>query len=119
LQRSRHDLKVAESNFENEFLPDAVNRAYFAVYHAAQACLLTEDINPKTHGGVISQFGRVFIKSGKLEKELGHILNELEEERIMADYMAAPEFLVEDVELHLENARKFVGIVCEEFGLES
>ena len=119
MRRSRRDLKVAESNFENDFLPDAVNRAYFAVYHAASACLLSEGLKPKTHGGVISEFGRVFIKTGEFEKELGQILNELEEERVMADYMADPEFLVEEVEIHLENARTFVQIVGEWFGLES
>ncbi len=108
MQRAQHDLKVARSNFKDDFLPDAVNRAYYAAHHGARAVLLKIDVETKTHGGLISQFGKHFIKTGKVSPEMGQILNDLEEERVRADYIADPEFASEEVKILLSDAGKFV-----------
>jgi len=40
------------------------------MFYAARALLSEENIYPKTHRGVISQFGLIFVKEGKFRKEL-------------------------------------------------
>lgn len=40
----------------------AVSRAYYAMFHAAEAILLTKDMKFKKHSAVISAFNRVFCK---------------------------------------------------------
>ncbi|MDR3290558.1 MAG: HEPN domain-containing protein [Methanobrevibacter sp.] len=48
-QRALKALKVAESNFNNEFYPDSINRSYCAIFYAAKALLLKKGISNKTH----------------------------------------------------------------------
>ncbi|MDD3575064.1 HEPN domain-containing protein [Methanospirillum sp.] len=39
--------------------PDAVNRAYYAIFHAALALLLEHGVVVKTHTWLISRFGQM------------------------------------------------------------
>ena len=69
----------------------AVNRAYYAMFEAAHAALLTEcpTINPagiRTHTAVISAFGRHLVKTGRLPAEVGKAMNRVEQIRLLADY---------------------------------
>jgi len=41
------------------------------MFYSAEAILLTNDLKAPSHKGVISLFGEHFIKTGKLDKELG------------------------------------------------
>jgi uncharacterized protein (UPF0332 family) len=66
----------------------ACNRAYYAMFDAARAALASE-AEPeatRTHSGLIAAFGLRLIKTGRLPKELGRMLNRAEEVRLLADY---------------------------------
>jgi len=68
------------------------------MFDAAHAALLAvgDPVNPaktKTHRGLISAFGQYLIKPGLLEVDLGRLLNQVEQIRLMADYMG------EDIDL--------------------
>jgi uncharacterized protein len=68
----------------------AADRAYYATFHAARAAL--EVVAPtdypvlKTHSSVISAFGRLVVLRHGLDRNLGRILNALQDVRIGADY---------------------------------
>jgi len=65
----------------------AMNRLYYALFHAACAALAYRGITvPKTHSGLIASFGANFVKSGEVSVELGKLLNQTEHERLAADY---------------------------------
>jgi uncharacterized protein (UPF0332 family) len=66
----------------------AVNRIYYALYHAATAALLRlgESV-PKTHSGLIARFGAAVVSTGSLAPELGRLINEVEQLRLAADYL--------------------------------
>jgi uncharacterized protein (UPF0332 family) len=67
----------------------ACNRAYYAMFDAARAALLSCGIPPetaRTHGGLISAFSLHLVKSGRVPIELGKSLNKAEELRLIADY---------------------------------
>jgi uncharacterized protein (UPF0332 family) len=68
----------------------ATNRAYYAMFDAAQAALLTSgvpaaDALGKTHRGVINAFSAYLVKEGPVSKELGRQLKRAEEVRLVAD----------------------------------
>lgn len=63
-----------------------MSRAYYAMFHAAKACLAKENLFPRTHSGVISEFGRVFVIEGKVDEKLGRSFSEAKEEREDSDY---------------------------------
>jgi hypothetical protein len=65
LEKAKRKLKVAERLFKSNDHEDAVSRAYYAVYHAAQALLLTKGERVETHKGVVTLFGLLFVKTGK------------------------------------------------------
>lgn len=67
---------------------DAISRAYYSAFHSAQALLLTEGQQADTHKGVVTLFGLLFIKSGKIPKHLGKYLANLKDDRETADYEA-------------------------------
>jgi uncharacterized protein (UPF0332 family) len=69
----------------------ACNRAYYAMFDAARAAILSlnlpgrPDIG-KTHRGTLSAFSEQFVKTGAVSRELGVLLKHAETFRYVADY---------------------------------
>jgi len=54
----------------------AVNRAYYAVFYAASAMLLTQGIERSKHSGVLSAFRKHFVRPGLIEAEYSSVYGE-------------------------------------------
>lgn len=50
------------------------------------AVLVLKDIHPRTHSGIISEFGLRFVKDGTIEDIYAKILSKAETKRVKADY---------------------------------
>ena len=90
----------------------AANRAYYAMFDAAQAALLSSgvpaaDALGKTHRGVINAFSAYLVKEGPVSKELGRQLKRAEEVRLVADYNGESVMLADAAEL-VNQAEMFV-----------
>jgi uncharacterized protein (UPF0332 family) len=73
----------------------ACNRAYYAMFDAAQMALLAVNAGEsatttKTHRGLISAFGQHLVLGGHVKAELGAALNQAERLRLLADYTGDP-----------------------------
>lgn len=79
LEKAEKKLEVAEKLLESNDHEPAISRAYYAVYHASQALLLTEGQKAETHKGLVTIFSLFFIKTGKFKKDLGGYLANLKE----------------------------------------
>ena len=86
LEKAKQKLRVARNLLKSGDYEDAVSRAYYSAFHAAQAALLTEGLTANTHQGLVSLFGVHLIKTGKLEKRLGKFLSNLKDDRENGDY---------------------------------
>ncbi|OGW12933.1 MAG: hypothetical protein A3G93_13875 [Nitrospinae bacterium RIFCSPLOWO2_12_FULL_45_22] len=53
------NLLLADGDYES-----AVSRAYYAMFYSTEALLLTKGLSYSSHKGVISAFGRHFVKTG-------------------------------------------------------
>jgi len=73
LAKARGKLRVARELHHRGDSDDAVSRAYYAAFHAAQAALLTEGQRADTHRGVVVLFGLLLVKPGKTRPALGKI----------------------------------------------
>lgn len=113
LSRAYKNLEVARSLLADEFYEDSVSKSYYAIFFAAKALLLTKNLDPKRHSGVISFFSQYFVKTGELEKELAAILKFAQKERISADYDEFYSASVEEAKIQLENAERFLQRVKE------
>ena len=69
----------------------AINRAYYAMFHAARVALLKTDapVDPnivRTHKGLIGAFGQYVVKNNPELSAMGRILSRAQTARIIADY---------------------------------
>ena len=108
LEKAERKLKVAEKLLRSDDYEDAVSRAYYAVFHAAQGLLLTEGERAETHKGVVTLFGLLFVKTGKFKKDLGKYLANLKDERESGDYEVFSYIDRETAETAIEEAKEFV-----------
>src|SRR5437879_7959639 len=86
LAKARRALEAAQFLFKGGFFGDAVSRAYYSVFHAARAALLTQGIQPRTHKGVNERFNMDLVLSRKIEPEYLSILGREQTDRETADY---------------------------------
>ena len=108
LNKAQEKLTVAETLLKLKDYEDAVSRAYYSVFHAAQAVLLTEGLSSNTHQGLVSLFGLHFVKSGKLEKKFGKFLVELKDDRERSDYEIYSTIDKETATQSIREAREFL-----------
>lgn len=86
LERSRREIAAARLLLSGGFPAQAISRAYFAAFFAAEEALLSLDEARSKHSGVISAFGRLVVGEGDLDEEVGRFLRSLFERRNEADY---------------------------------
>jgi uncharacterized protein (UPF0332 family) len=86
IKRARRYIKSAELLLNDKDYESSVSRTYYAMFYAAQAALLTKELTFSSHKGVISAFGKHFIKTEIFPKEMGRELNRAFEKRQIGDY---------------------------------
>ncbi len=106
-------IEVAQKLLDLSYYDDATSRAYYAMFYAAKAALLSIDINAKSHAGVLNQFSQHFIKSGQIDKQYGRILALARHAREVSDYsphMSASQVNAEEI---IADATAFVEKIRE------
>jgi len=81
--------KDARLLFEAGRYDGACNRAYYAMFNAARACLATHGVDPKRakrHATVQRLFSLQFVQEGQFDDEDGRALRRAGEYRNVADY---------------------------------
>lgn len=101
-------LEASRILLENDFYTSAINRAYYAVFYAANALLVTKGLSQGKHSGVISSFRQHFIKTGLIAPEYSKIYGHLMEDRHESDYELESPVDRQDAESDLSNAESFV-----------
>jgi uncharacterized protein (UPF0332 family) len=86
LQRASNALAEARLLAEHGHTNACVNRLYYACFYAVSALLQSRGLSASKHTGVRSLFGRHFVKTGVVAKELAAVYNELFEYRQGSDY---------------------------------
>jgi uncharacterized protein (UPF0332 family) len=112
LARSREELAAARLLAGEGFEAQAVSRAYFAAFFAAETALLALGETRSKHAGVISAFVHRLVRDGQLEEETGRLLRSLFERRNEADYapVAVP---MEEADAAIRDADRVVRAVAE------
>lgn len=108
LEVAKRRLEAAKLLSEKGMMEDAVNRAYYAFFHAAKAMLNALGYNAKTHSGLISEFGLRIIKTNLLDKKFGQYFRRAFEMRESSDYEIGVVFSESEVETLIKNADEFL-----------
>ncbi len=85
IARARQELAAAELLAANGFGAQAVSRAYYAAFYAAEAALLRLGQTRAKHSGVVSAFARLLVRDRGVDEQAGRLLRSLFERRTQAD----------------------------------
>ena len=105
---AEESLQAARREYDAEAYSFAVNRIYYAVFYAASAALLDQQLAFAKQSGVRAAFHQHFVKQGLIDIEWGKFYDRLFEDRQEGDYLAFISFDQEYVETQLGNAEQFL-----------
>jgi uncharacterized protein (UPF0332 family) len=108
LDRANNALKQAGDNLNLGHYDVATSRAYYAMFYAASALLVSQGISRSKHSGVHAAFGQYFVKPGLIEPQYGRMLVNAFNVRLDSDYEAKPSLSLELAEDILRDASQFV-----------
>ncbi|MBO6154865.1 MAG: HEPN domain-containing protein [Lachnospiraceae bacterium] len=110
-ESSKEDLFDAKLMYENGRYKNALNRGYYAIFHAIRAVNALDGFDSSKHSGVIAHFNQEYVKTGIFSKEISKIIKEASENREKADYL---DFFVaskEEAQKQLVRAEKAIELV--------
>lgn len=85
LARSWDELDAARLLAKNGYERQAISRAYYAAFYAAQTCLLAMGITRPTHSGVFTAFLTEIVQDRGAAPETARLLRSLLSRRTEAD----------------------------------
>lgn len=117
ISKELSDSQLSRANEILSFIPKyiemgdyntAVNRSYYAAFHAMKALELLDNFDHKKHSGVIAYFRQHYIKTGIFEKEMSGMIDRLQNQREDSDYNVTIKFDLKNALYAYEIASKFV-----------
>ena len=86
LRRADEELAAARHLLAGGFSAQAISRAYYAAFYAAETALQELGETRSKHSGVIAAFGQLLVRPGEVDTEAGKLLRSLFDRRSSADY---------------------------------
>ena len=103
-ERAIHSAENIMADGDFDF---AVSRVYYAMFYIASALLGEKGLYFSKHGGVHGAFGQHFVKTGEFDPKYQRWLVTTFSQRITGDYGATADFILEDVQEIIGQAREF------------
>lgn len=113
IQKAKETIAEVEVQIQNEFWNTAINRMYYACFYAVSALLVKHGIESSSHTGVRQLFGKLFVKTGKFDKNLAKHYTDLFEKRHKGDYNDFFDFDKETVTRLLPLSKEFISKIEE------
>ncbi len=109
IEQSEQAMKDANILLDmNGSTRSVVNRAYYGMFYAVLALLVTLGKGSSKHSGVIGLFDAEFVKKGIFHKEMSRALHQAFDLRQMSDYRELVEVSIDDAKELLQGAKRFV-----------
>lgn len=116
LTRARQAVAAGQLALDHEDYITAINRAYYAIFYAANAMLSTKSLERSKHSAVIATFRQHFVKTGIIEADYSDIYGAVMEDRAEGDYDIEFAPGVELAERDLERAQRFLARIEQALG---
>ena len=100
-------LEDARIMYEAGRYKNALNRAYYSIFHGIRAVNALDGYDSSKHSGVIAYFNQHYVKEGIFSKEASKLIKLSAEKRESADYL---DFFVaskEEAEAQIKRAETF------------
>jgi uncharacterized protein len=119
IEKANQKLAVARRLLDSGDYDDSVSRAYYAAFHGARALLVSAGQSPSTHQGVVTLFHLLFVKTGRIAREMAKCLTNLKDDRESVDYELFADYDEKDARNAVSEAERFVSVATEELRRES
>ena len=86
LHRAEEELAAARHLRSGGFAAQAISRAYYGAFFAAEVALARLGEARARHSGVIAAFGQLLIRAGDMDPDAGKLLRSLFDRRSAADH---------------------------------
>jgi len=86
LELAQVKLNHAQQIFEIDLFDDTVSRAYYAMFYAAKAALLSKGVVLRRHSASVAKFRELFVVTGRVDSEYLHYLGQAQSARERSDY---------------------------------
>lgn len=86
MRLARDKMQLARKLVDDRYFNDAISKAYYAMFYASKAILLSLGEDPHKHKGVVSLYGKKVARVGLSDPKYGRVLASMERLRIDADY---------------------------------
>jgi uncharacterized protein (UPF0332 family) len=107
LERAADALSNSVHSLHGGFTLGTVNRAYYTMFYSMSAVLILLDIYPKTHQGVRSKFGEMYIKTELFPMRFANYIRDAFNLRQDADYDLDAHISEEEAQVLVDNATEF------------
>lgn len=86
LNRSKEDLEAAISNHEFGFYKVAINRSYYAIFHAIRAVNILDGFDASKHSSAIAHFNQFHVHGGTFDRDTYKLIDSAYRIREKCDY---------------------------------
>jgi uncharacterized protein (UPF0332 family) len=117
IQRAIETIQEVEVLIENKFWNTAISRMYYACFYAVGALLIKHGIDTSSHTGSRQKFGQLFVKTGKIDKNLAKLYTDLAEKRQKGDYNDFFDYDEETVSRLYPQSKQFIDRIIELLGV--
>ena len=111
LTKAEECLSDSQNAFGKDRLANAINRSYYAMFHATRALLALDNFDSKRHSTVIGYFNQHYIASGRIDATYYQMLSNAFRVRNKTDYDDFYVVSQEEAKQQLENAISFIALV--------
>jgi uncharacterized protein (UPF0332 family) len=113
LVKARAEIVTAKDLLGLSHVAAALSRAYYSMYHVAEALLLSKNKSYSTHKGTINGFAEHFVKTGDFSPHFRKRLAQSFDLRMEADYDPTPDVDAAAAQEVLAWAEEFLGAAEE------
>ena len=110
MEKAEKAFKASVLLSEIDDYDGAADRAYYAIFHAENALLLTRDISGNSHKHVHNSISKEFVKLGELPDDMNRKIKEVERIRATGDYSKTKFVTKEEMEESISEAKNFLDI---------
>lgn len=112
-ETSLEAIRDAKIMYENERYKNALNRAYYGIFHAIRAVNALDGFDSSKHSGVIAYFNQHYVKEGFFSRELSKTIRLASENREKADYLDFYIASKDEAEKQIIRAEEFIEYIQE------
>ena len=110
-ETAKADLDTAKVMFKAEKYKAAVNRLYYAIFHALRSVIALDGFDSSKHSGVIAYFNKNYVKNKIFEKDISKKIEKAFRLREKADYQDFFVISKAQVEEQIQKAEQVIDMI--------